>query len=191
MTDGPSEEVTTVLNEIRAGNDAAREQLAGLVYHELRRVAAALMRGEREGHTLQPTALVNEAFVRLLGQDALARTENRQHFFAAAARAMRQVLVDHARARHAERREGHRKRVPLDDLLVPFEQQNLDVVGVHEVLEQLGKLHERQAKIVELRFFGGFTLPEIAALLEVSLSLVEKDYRRAQAFLRSRLAGGS
>jgi RNA polymerase sigma factor (TIGR02999 family) len=191
MADHPQNEVTTVLHQIRAGDSGAREQLVGLVYDELRKVAAGLMRQERPDHTLQPTALVHEAFVRLLDQDVLDLAHNRKYFFAAAARAMRQILVDHARQRAALKRQGKRERVPFEETLASFEEQNLDVLALHEALQQLTALHERQGQVVELRFFGGFSVPEVADLLGVSVSLVESDFRKASAFLRSRLAEGT
>ena len=183
-------EVTTLLEEIRAGDSGARDQLVALVYDELRRLGGGLLRRERPGHTLQPTALVHEAVVRLFRPDALSAAQGRAQFLAAAARAMRQVLVDHARRRAAEKRVEGQMREPLDETLQFFAAQNLDILAVHEVLEPLAALHERQARIIELRFFGGFTVPEVAELLGVSVSLVESDVRKASAFLRSRLAAG-
>jgi RNA polymerase sigma factor (TIGR02999 family) len=180
-------EVTTVLAEVRDGKPQAVDRLIGLVYDELRAVAAALMSRERPDHTLQPTALLNEALVKLLDTDFLSRVEDRRLFFGAAVRAMRQVLVDHARRRSADKRVEGRPREPLDEAVRYFEKRKLDVLALHELLEQLSGLHERQGRIVELRFFGGFTVPEIADLLGVSVSLVESDFRKASAFLRSRL----
>jgi RNA polymerase sigma-70 factor, ECF subfamily len=182
------DEVTTVLGAIRAGDAAAQNRLLELVYDELRQLAAGYMRQERIDHTLQPTALIHEAFVRLIDQDVLHRAANRRHFFAAAARAMRQVLVDCARQRKASKRQGHMQRSPFDETIASFEDRNLDLLALHDVLKQLTALHERQGRVIELRFFGGCTVPEIAELLDVSVSLVESDYRKAQAFLRSRLA---
>jgi RNA polymerase sigma factor (TIGR02999 family) len=190
MTGKPHSEVTTILGEVRAGKPDAMNRLVALVYDELRRVAAGLMRQERAEHTLQPTALVNEAFTRLLGSDVAALARDRRLFFGAAVRAMRQVLVDHARRRAADKRVEGRPREPFDDTLQALERHNLNVLAVHEVLEQLAALNERQAQVVELRFFGGFTVPEVADLLDVSVSLVESDFRKASAFLRSRLADG-
>jgi RNA polymerase sigma-70 factor, ECF subfamily len=187
MADAPLEQVTAVLRDLRGGDKRAPDRLVQLVYDELRHVAAGLMKQERSGHTLQPTAVVHEAFARLLGEEALMQAENRKLFFAAAARAMRQVLVDHARRRDAAKRAGRRQRVPFEETLAHFEEQNLEVLAVHEALEQLAALHARQARIVELRFFGGCTVPEIADLLGVSVSLVESEFRKARAFLRSRL----
>jgi RNA polymerase sigma factor (TIGR02999 family) len=187
MTPDLQPEVTTLLDRIRAGQTDARNQLVELLYGELRRLAGGLMRQERSGHTLQPTALVHEALLRLLSPAALATARNRAHFLAAAARAMRQVLVDHARQRAADKRGGGQQPLPLDEALDYFARQNLDVLAVHEALTELAALHERQAQIVDLRFFGGYTVEEIADLLQVSVSTVEGDFRKATAFLRSRL----
>jgi RNA polymerase sigma factor (TIGR02999 family) len=187
VTDDLRPEVTPLLDAIRGGNLDARNQLVHLVYDELRRVAGGLMQRERAGHTLQPTDLVNEVFLRLLHADDLARAQDRAHFFAAAARAMRNILVDHARRRATEKRGGGQEFVPLDEALDYFASQKLDVLAVHEALEQLAALHERQSQIVELRFFGGYTVEEVAELLEVSVSTVEGDFRKATAFLHSQL----
>jgi RNA polymerase sigma factor (TIGR02999 family) len=187
MAENLQSEVTVLLGEVRAGKADAVDRLVALVYGELRNVAAGLMHRERPDHTLQPTALLHEGLGRLLTGDVQAVAQDRRVFFGAAVRAMRQVLVDHARRRDADKRAGGRTREPLDEAQCAFEGQNLDVLAVHEALEQLAALHERQARIVELRFFGGFTVPEIADLLGVSVSLVEGDFRKASAFLRSRL----
>jgi len=179
--------VTPLLAQVRAGNEHARHQLGELVYAELRRIAAGFLRRQRPDPLLQPTALVHEAFLRLLREDTLRKASNRAYFFAAAARAMRQVLVDHARERATRKRGGGRQRVRLDDVLDLFEKPSLDVLRLHDALDELATLHGRQSQIVELRFFGGYTVAEVAGLLDVSVSLVEKDFRQARAFLRGRL----
>jgi RNA polymerase sigma factor (TIGR02999 family) len=184
-------EVTTLLAEIRAGSPGARDQLVALVYDELRRLGGDLLRRERPGHTLQPTALVHEAVLRLFRPDALSAAQGRAQFLAAAARAMRQVLVDHARRRAADKRGGDRERLPLDDVLDHFAEQHLDLLAIHEALTRLAGLHERQSQVVELRFFGGYTVEEIAGQLAVSVSTVESDFRKATAFLRGRLSEGA
>jgi RNA polymerase sigma factor (TIGR02999 family) len=157
------------------------------MYDELRRLASGLLRRERPGHTLQPTALVHEALLRLLTPQALGNTRDRAHFLAAAARAMRQILVDHARRRAADKRGGGQELLPLDEALDHLARQKLYVLAVHEALDHLAALHERQSQIVELRFFGGYTVAEIADMLEISVSTVESDFRKAAAFLRSQL----
>ena len=187
MAGDPQAEVTTLLDDIRAGKADAQRQLIELVYAELRGLASGLMRRERAGHTLQPTALVHEACLRLLTPEVLCVARNRAHFFAAAARAMRHVLVDHARRRDADKRGGGQETLALDQVLDHFAEQNLDLLAVHEALTELAKLHERQSQVIELRFFGGYTVPEVAEQLRVSVATVESDFRKARAFLRSRL----
>jgi RNA polymerase sigma factor (TIGR02999 family) len=180
-------EVTTLLGEIRAGNADAKNQLVELVYAELRGLASGLMRHERAGHTLQPTELVHEALLRLLSPEVLGQAENRSHFFAAAARAMRHILVDHARRRGAGKRGAGQEPLPLDQMLDQFAQQNFDVLALHDALNELANLHERQSHVIELRFFGGYTMEEIAEHLHVSIATVESDFRKARAYLRSQL----
>jgi RNA polymerase sigma factor (TIGR02999 family) len=189
MTSDPQGEVTRLLGEIEAGNASAQERLLEVAYGELRALAGGLMRQERAGHTLQPTALVHEAAVRLLGEGALARVQGRRHFFGAMATAMRRVLVDHARARRADRRGGGRPALPLDEALDQLEQsQRIDLLGLDDALRELAARNPRQAEVVVLRFFGGLEMDEIAGHLGVSLSTVEKDWRVARAWLRSVLA---
>lgn len=182
--------VTVLLGGIRDGKDGAGVQLIDLVYDELRRVASNRMRQERADHTLQPTALVNEVLVQLLDQDALGDMRNRKYFFAASVRAMRRILVDHARHRNATKRGGDIDRIPLDDVLDDLSDQNLDMLDLDEALDELATRSERQAEIVMLRFFGGLTVPEIAKQVSVSVSTVESDFRIAKAWLRSRLGSG-
>jgi RNA polymerase sigma-70 factor (ECF subfamily) len=184
---GLQDEVTTLLGAIRAGKAEAKSQLVELVYAELRKLAYGLMRRERAGHTLQPTALVHEACLRLLTPEVLNTAQNRAHFFAAAARAMRHVLVDHARQRAAGKRGGGQEARTLDDVLDHFAERNLDLAAVHDALTELARLNERQSQVVELRFFGGYTVEEVAEQLQVSVTTVERDFRKACAFLRTRL----
>jgi RNA polymerase sigma factor (TIGR02999 family) len=184
-------QVTTLLDEIRAGKAEAQGKLVELVYAKLRRLAADLMQRERPGHTLQPTALVHEALLRLLSPDVLGQTRDRAHLLAAAARAMRHVLVDHARQRAADKRGGGQETLPLDPVLHYFADQKLDFLAVHEALNHLATLDQRQSQVVELRFFGGYTVAEIAEQLQVSVSTVESDLRKAMAFLRSQLVEDS
>jgi RNA polymerase sigma factor (TIGR02999 family) len=189
VTDTPASEVTTLLGALRAGDPAAQERLVQRVYADLRELAAGLMRRERTDHTLEPTALVHEAVLRLLDQDALPRAPNRRYLLAAAARAMRQVLVDHARTRQADKRGGGLHRQPLDDVLEYFSRQKLDVLAVHDALDRLARLDERQSQVVALRVFGGLTLEEVAEQLDVSVATVGNDFRMARAWLRRELAG--
>src|SRR4051812_47316489 len=183
-------ELTPILGRARAGDDQARGELVALVYDELRRVASRLMRRERPDHTLSPTAVVHEAVIRLLGEAVFDRASDRGFLFASAARAMREVLIDHARRRAADRRGGGLRRVPLDAVVDYFDEQGLDVVAVHEALDRLAELDSRQAQVMTLRYFGGMTVPEVAAALGVSASTVEQDWRLARAWLASQLGGG-
>jgi RNA polymerase sigma factor (TIGR02999 family) len=189
MATDPRVELTALLVEARAGDVAAKERLTRAVYGELRRMADALMRRERPDHTLQPSALVHEALIRLFDSDALDQAQDRRYLFAAAAQAMRQVLVDHARRRDADKRGGRRERVPLDGVLQYFEERRLDVIALHEALDQLMVLHERQGLVVALRFFTGLSVPEVADVLGVSAGTVEGDWRIARAWLRGQLGG--
>ena len=172
-----------------SGDGEARSALTRAVYGELRQMAGALMRRERPGHTLQPSALVNEAIVRLFEGAALARAQDRRYLFASAAQAMRQVLVDHARRRDAAKRDGGRQRVPLDQVLQYFDERQLDVVALHEALDRLMALDERQGLVVSLRFFAGLSVPEVADVLDVSVGTIEGDWRIARAWLRGQLGG--
>jgi RNA polymerase sigma-70 factor, ECF subfamily len=183
-------DLTLVLERARAGDDQARSELIAMVYDELRRVASNLMRRERADHTLSPTAVVHEAVIRLLGDAIFDKAADRGYLFASAARAMREVLIDHARRRAAGRRGGGRRRVPLDAVVDYFEGQGLDVVAVHEALDRLAELDGRQAQVMTLRYFGGMTVPEVAEALGVSGVTVERDWRLARAWLSGQLGGG-
>jgi RNA polymerase sigma-70 factor, ECF subfamily len=182
-------ELTQILGRARAGDEQARGEVVALVYDELRRVATGLMRRERNDHTLPPTAVVHEAVIRLLGEAVFDKAVDRNFLFASAARAMREVLIDHARRRGADRRGGGRKRIPLDLVVDYFEEQGLDVVAVHEALDRLAKWNERQAQVMTLRYFGGLTVPEVAESLGVSVVTVERDWRLARAWLGVQLQG--
>ena len=180
-------ELTELLKQVRVGEADALDRLAQAVYAELRRIAGDLMRRERPDHTLQPSALVNEALIRLFDSDALKRAGDRRYLLAAAAQAMRQVLVDHARRRGAAKRDCSGQRVPLDDVLAYFEEQKLDVIPLHEALDRLAALNQRQASVVVLRFFTGLSVPEVAQAVGVSVATVEGDWRIARAWLRGQL----
>jgi RNA polymerase sigma factor (TIGR02999 family) len=183
------DDLAILLEHVRDGREGARDRLVRAIYTELRHVARGLMRRERPDHTLQPSALVHEALLRLLSGETLAEIPNGRYLLAAAAQAMRQVLVDHARRRRAQKRDGERARVPLDQALADFEERGLDVIALHETLEHLARAHPRQAQVVDLRFFGGLSVPEVAAALGVSDTTVEGDWRFARAWLRGRLGG--
>ena len=184
-------ELTAILAKARAGDDGARGEVIARIYGELRQVAARLMRRERASHTLSPTAVVHEAVMRLLGEAVFDRSPDRNFLFASAARAMRQILVDHARSRGAARRGGQRERVPLDSLVDYFEDQQIDVAAVNEAIVRLTALDERQGQAITLRYFGGMTVPEVAEALGVSVATVERDCRLGRAWLHSQLRAGS
>jgi RNA polymerase sigma factor (TIGR02999 family) len=181
-------EVTQLLESWRAGEEQALDDLLPLVYSELRKLANQYLRKERAGHTLQSTALVHEAFLRLVDQKR-ARLDNRNHFFAVASQAMRRVLVDHARRDQANKRIGAHDKVALDkapDLAV---ESNAEILAVHQALERLSEIHPRQAQLVELRYFGGLSNPEAAEVLDVSLATIERDWQVARIWLKRKLKG--
>jgi RNA polymerase sigma-70 factor (ECF subfamily) len=180
---------TLILGRARDGDERARDELISLVYDELRRVASRLMRRERTDHTLSPTAVVHEAVIRLLGDAVFDKSPDRAYLFASAARAMREVLIDHARRRGADRRGGGRRRVSLDLVVDYFEEQGLDVVAVHDALDRLAELNERQSQVMTLRYFGGMTVAEVATSIGVSPVTVERDWRLARAWLSRQLRG--
>lgn len=175
-------EITQVLHDWNNGNEAAKEQLLPLVYDELRRQARALMSRERVDHTLQPTALVHEAFLRISQQTGI-EWQNRSHFYGIASRLMRQILVDHARAHAAGKRGNGVIHFSIDDVQIPVEERAASILAVDEVLERLAKLDEQQAKIVEMRFFGGMGNAEIAESLEISQRTVSRDWETARLWL--------
>jgi RNA polymerase sigma factor (TIGR02999 family) len=183
-------EFTLILGRARAGDERARGELIALVYDELRRVASGLMRRERADHTLSPTGVVHEAVIRLLGDAIFDKAADRSYLFASAARAMREILVEHARRRAAGRRGGGRRRVPLDRVVESFEAKDLDVIALHEALDRLAEWNQRQSQIITLRYFGGLTMAEVAESLGVSIVTVERDWRVARAWLGSQLRGG-
>jgi RNA polymerase sigma factor (TIGR02999 family) len=187
-----SADVSDLLARVRDGDEAAAGALFTSLHGELRALAKSVFRSQREGHTLQPTALVNEAFLKMLGRDgAPSPWQDRAHFFAVAATAMRQILVNHARDRAAKKRGGGRdaRRVTLSD--VPFAGDGglADVLDVEDALAALERVDPEQARIVELRFFGGLTNPDIAEVLGRSLRTVELEWRLAKTWLAARLAG--
>ena len=189
--DSVSGEVTRLLKGARDGHGSAADQLLPLVYDELRALAGSFFQGQRRNHTLQPTALVHEAYARMVksGGDESGQSHwtGRAHFFAVAAKAMRQVLSNHARDRRAAKRGGDWHRVTLSDQLTPSGKQDLDLLALDEALERLAALDERQCRIVELRFFAEMTVEEIAHVLGVSVSTVEREWRMARAWLSAQL----
>jgi RNA polymerase sigma-70 factor (ECF subfamily) len=181
-------EITVLLARWRASPEA-EDELVLQIQKELRRLAASYLRRERSGHTLQPTALVNEAYVRLAGQRHV-RWESRAHFFGIAAQMMRRILVDHARKRRARKREGFGgEPVTVSGLADPKAVANVDVLALHEALNDLAALDPRQARIVELRYFGGSTVDELSAALALSPATVKRELSAAKQWLRTRIAG--
>ncbi len=190
-TDGaPPGEVSRLLFEWSAGDPDALRSLLPLVYGELRSRAEAQMRRERSEHTLQPTALVHEAYLKLVGQKDVA-FRDRAHFFAVAARAMREVLVDHARRRGRKKHGGHDLTLSIEDVTVPAQARSFDLVALDQALERLAALDGRQSRLVELRVFGGLTIEESAEVLGCSHATVSRDWKHAEAWLRRELAGGA
>lgn len=181
--------VTELLREVTAGSDSAVNRLLPLVYDELRALAEHYLRAERPDHTLQATALVNEAYLRLVDQRQTDWAD-RNHFFAIAAQAIRRVLVDHARGKNRQKRGGDARRESLDDAIGSTAglSDAVDLLALDEALNDLSRLNERQARIVELRFFGGLAIEEIAELVGASPRTVDGDWAMARAWLRRALA---
>jgi RNA polymerase sigma factor (TIGR02999 family) len=185
MTSAQSE-VTTLLHRLNAGDNSAAEQLVTLVYDELRRLAGAFMRRERFDHTLQPTALVHEAWLRLVEQREWS-IKNRSHFFGMAAQMMRRILVDHARAAKAEKRGGGQASVSLENALVVAIEHPIELLDVHRAMERLYQLDQRRAGVAEMRFFGGLSVEEIAEISGVAPRTVKRQWRSARAWLSREL----
>jgi RNA polymerase sigma factor (TIGR02999 family) len=181
-------DVTQLLAEATDGDRRALDQLLPLVYNELRRLAEGLMLRERASHTLQPTALVHEVYMKLVDQTR-ARWENRAHFFAVAAQAIRRILVDHARTHRRLKRGGEQTTLALDEGVVGSYQRTVDLIALDEALDDLARHNPQQSRIVELRFFSGLTIEETAAVLGISTATVERDWRYARARLYRRLGG--
>ena len=178
--------VTQLLAEWSDGDNAALVELTPLVYEELRRLAHHFMEGQRPDHTLQTTALVNEAYLRLADQTKPS-WQNRAHFFAVAARAMRQILVNYARSKRAQKRGGGALKVELDEAAIVSPEQSQAIVDLHEALERLGTLDSRKARVVELKYFGGLNHDEIAEVMKVSAVTVRRDWVFAKAWLYNEL----
>ncbi|HRH41166.1 MAG TPA: sigma-70 family RNA polymerase sigma factor [Pyrinomonadaceae bacterium] len=181
-----NENVTQLLKASNEGNREALDQLLPIVYDELRRLARHQLSKERSNHTLQATALVNEAYLKLIGQHSVD-WNNRAHFFSIAAETMRRILVNHAVERNAQKRGGGATVVSLDDEIDFIHQRDLDVLALDDSLKKLEEFDKTQAKIIELKFFGGMTNEEIAEVLGVSDSTVKREWRMAKAWLQSRM----
>ncbi len=177
-------EFTCMLQEARAGDGNAANRVLELILDDLLRVARHMMKSERPDHTLQASALVNEACLKLIDQNVIALSENRRYLYVAANRAMQQILVDHARTRNAQKRGGDRQRVPIDALLDNFKSQNgVAFEDLHQALEELGKENPRQRELVEHRYFGGLSIEETADMMDISPATAKRDWTLARAKL--------
>ena len=182
MSDRDPHEITEILQAWRGGDAAAVERLFPLVYDELRRQAKSYLRRERSDHTLQPTALVHEAYMKLAGGDSFV-IENRVHFFGIASRVMRRILVDHARQHNAEKRGGAAKRFSIENIEILPEQSAGDLLELNDALQKLEQIDERKCRVVDMRFFGGLKESEIAEVLGVNEKTVRRDWQFAKLWL--------
>ena len=180
-------QVSALLVDLQKGDPAAASHLLPIIYGELRRLAAYYMRGEKPGQTIQPTELVHEAYLRLVGQERI-EWQGRSHFFAMAATSMRRILVDRARKKMAEKHGGREEKVQLDEALVYSPGKSKDIVSLDEALNRLEKMSPRQSRVVELRFFGGLEMEEIAKIEGVSVRTVKQDWSLARAWLHRDIA---
>lgn len=185
MSEPDLDDLTQLLRAVQSDGDGAREKLYERVYRELKAMAGAHLVSERPGHTLQTTDLVNEAYLRLLPGEK--GWQNRAHFFGSAARAMRRILVDHARRHQSMKRGGEVERVTFADLAIPAEEPDLDLLALDEALDALAKDEPRLADVVNLRYFGGLSLDETAAVLSISVATVKRDWTFARAWLLERM----
>lgn len=180
MTEKP---ITQLLQELRNGERQTLDEILPLVYDELRRLAKSYLSRERDNHTLQPTALVHEAYIRLIGQKEI-EWQNRAHFFGVSARLMREILIEYARGRNRQKRGGENKtQIALDENISFINQNELDVIAVDDALSKLEELDERQARIVEMKFFGGLTVEEIGEVLSISPATVKREWSTAKLLL--------
>src|SRR5262245_499535 len=177
-----SGDVTQLLAQWSGGDRDALDALMPVVYGELRKIADAYLRRERSGHTLQPTALVHEAWMRLVRQDQ-PNFEHRTQFFALAAQVMRRILVDHARAVNADKRDGGAAKTRLHEAIAQFDDHTVEFLALDQALDQLARVSPRQAQVVELRYFGGLTVEEIASILNISPATISRDQKTAEAWL--------
>lgn len=185
--DSGSPKITQMLRDWGEGRSEALDELLPHIYNELHRQAAAYLRRERPNHTLQTTALVHEAYLKLIDQKQV-EWKSRGHFFALAAQAMRRILVDHAKSRHREKRGGPNENVPLEDeLLAVAEETNIDVIALDEALSRLAKFDPQQERIVEMRYFAGLSLDETAAAIGISRATAARDWAVAKAWLHREL----
>jgi RNA polymerase sigma-70 factor (ECF subfamily) len=182
-------QVRALLDDLQKGDPAAASRLLPLVYRELRRLAAHYMRGEKPGQTIQPTELVHEAYLRLVGQERI-EWQGKTHFLAVAATLMRRILVDRARRKMAERHGGGREKIELQEALVFSPEKSKDMIALDDALKRLEEMSPRQGRVVELRFFGGLEMEDIAKLEGVSLRTVKQDWSLARAWLHHEIARG-
>lgn len=180
-----ADNLTALLVEWREGDQAALDRLLPLVYDQLRRIAHRYVQRERDGHTLQTSALVNEAYLRLADQNVV--WQNRSHFFAVTARVMRHILIDHARRRRYAKHGGEARQVPIEEASAMSLERAAELIALEEALAELARLDQRKSQVVELRYFGGLSLEETAEVLHVSLMTVRRDWRAAKAWLYRRL----
>ena len=185
-----SEDVTRLLIEWKGGNSSAVDMLVPLVYDEMRRLAQSYLRNERSAATLQPTALVNEAYLRLVAQN-LPDFESRAHFFGVAAHLMRQILVDHARKHRSAKRGGGAPKAAIEEALNFAPESSADILALEDALQALEKIDEKKARLIELRFFGGFSLEETAQTMGISVATVGREQRLAEAWLHRELSRGA
>ena len=189
MAGSSPEQITGLLMRWGQGDEEALNTLVPLVYRDLRRMASYLLRSQHTGHTLQPTALVNEAYLKLAGQ-ARFQWQNRTHFFAVAARAMRQILVDYARSHLRAKRGKGNEPIPLDEALAFVPERSANLVALDEALSRLASRDPRKAQVVELRFFGGLNNEEIGEVLQISANTVMRDWNMAKAWMRHEMESG-
>jgi RNA polymerase sigma-70 factor, ECF subfamily len=181
-------EITQMLLELTDGNEEVVNQILPHIYDELRRLASSYLRRERSNHTLQPTALVHEAYMKLIDQSRV-KWQNRAHFFGIAAQVMRRILMDHARKHTAEKRGGDAELLPIEEeILIVSHDKSAELVALDDALNQLAEMDERKAKIVELRYFGGLSIEETAEVLGVSVPTINREWRMAKAWLYSEIA---
>lgn len=185
-----ADDVTQLLVRVNAGDAAAADKLLPIVYEQLRAIAGSYFHHQPVDHTLQPTALVHEAYLKLIRVPD-EKWQNRVHFCAVAATAMRQILHDRARRRRAAKRDGGRRHAELSQVETPSGRNPIDIIALDDALARLAELDARQARIVELRFFGGLTTEEVAHVLNLSSRMIEKEWRRVRAWLNAELAGGN
>lgn len=186
MTEAHLDDLTQLLRAVKSGSDGARNELYERVYRELKAIAGAHLVNERPDHTLQTTALVNEAYLRLVPGEG--HWQNRAHFFGSAARAMRCILVDHARRHRSMKRGGEAERITFADLAIAAEEPDLDLLALDEALKALARDEPRLAEVVDLRYFGGLSIAETAATLGISLATVKRDWTFARAWLLERMS---